>query len=134
MEYNMKNELLIPISPGEMIDKITILQLKSEKIEDDVKLQNVLRELDLLQEVWINSIYCDFDISEEKRALYNVNLDIWNIEDGMRDKERTQNFDDEFIEIARREYKANDLRAKIKKTINNKLGSYLSEEKSYQPY
>jgi hypothetical protein len=127
-------ELLVPISPGELVDKITILEIKSQRMTDAVKLGNVRRELDLLMSTWRTSAFAANDVDADWRALRSVNERLWDIEDRIRDKERETAFDDEFIELARAVYVTNDERAAIKKRINTRLGSALVEEKSYAEY
>jgi hypothetical protein len=127
-------ELLVPISPGELIDKITILEIKSERMTDAAKLHNVRTELALLSETWRASAFSATNIDEEWRGLRGVNAELWDIEDLIRDKERAAEFDGEFIRLARAVYVTNDERAAIKKRINVKLGSLLVEEKSYREY
>ena len=127
-------ELLVPISPGELIDKITILEIKSQRMTDAAKLHNVRTELTLLSETWKASPFSATDISAEWTGLRDVNAKLWDIEDRIRDKERDGLFDAEFIELARAVYFTNDERAAIKKKINTKLGSALVEEKSYAAY
>lgn len=127
-------ELLVPISPGELIDKITILEIKSQRMTDAAKLHNVRTELTLLSETWKASPFSATDISAEWAGLRDVNAKLWDIEDRIRDKERDGQFDAEFIELARAVYVTNDERAAIKKQINTKLGSKLVEEKSYAEY
>lgn len=123
-----------PISHGELIDKITILEIKSEQITDPAKLLNVRRELDMLDAVWRDDAAAAIDIADERAKLKQVNQSLWDIEDRIRLKEKAQAFDAEFIELARAVYFQNDDRAAIKRTINLKLGSQLIEEKSYQNY
>lgn len=127
-------ELLVPISPGELIDKITILEIKSARIADEQKLHNVRTELSLLTDTWKASPYASTDISEEWAGLREVNARLWDIEDDIRDKERDGAFDERFIELARAVYVTNDERAAIKRRINARLGSTLVEEKSYADY
>jgi hypothetical protein len=127
-------ELLVPISPGELIDKITILEIKSQRMTDAAKLHNVRTELRLLSDTWQASPFAATDISAEWAGLRDVNGKLWDIEDRIRDKERDSLFDAEFIELARAVYVTNDERAAIKKEINVKLGSALVEEKSYAAY
>ena len=127
-------ELLVPISPGELIDKITILEIKSQRMTDAAKLHNVRTELSLLSDTWKASPFSATDISAEWAGLRDVNAKLWDIEDRIRDKERDGLFDAEFIELARAVYVTNDERAAIKKQINTKLGSALVEEKSYADY
>ena len=127
-------ELSTPISIGELIDKITILEIKSAQIRDPAKLVNVRTELDLLNATWAASPASKTDISAERAQLKAVNEALWKIEDDIRIKEKAQAFDAEFIELARAVYFRNDERAAVKKTINLKLGSKLVEEKSHQDY
>jgi len=127
-------ELLVPISPGELIDKITILEIKSARMTDAAKLHNVRTELRLLTETWKASGHAATDIGAEWAGLRGVNEQLWDIEDRIRDKERDGAFDAEFIELARAVYVTNDERAALKKRINVKLGSALVEEKSYAEY
>ena len=127
-------ELLVPISPGELIDKITILEIKSARMTDTAKLHNVRTELTLLNETWRASAFAAVDITVEWAGLREVNGQLWDIEDRIRDKERANLFDAEFIELARAVYVTNDERAAIKRRINTKLGSSLVEEKSYREY
>jgi Family of unknown function (DUF6165) len=127
-------DILVPLSPGELLDKITILRIKSERIDDPHKLANVRLELGLLERTWKESGAALVDVSPEERALQNVNERLWDIEDRIRDKEAVQTFDRDFIELARSVYVSNDERATIKKCINQKLGSRIVEEKSYRPY
>jgi hypothetical protein len=127
-------ELLVPISPGELIDKITILEIKSQRMTDPAKLANVRTELAMLTHTWSNSAYAATNISADWNGLRDVNAQLWDIEDRIRDKERGALFDAEFIELARAVYVTNDERAAIKRRINMALGSVLVEEKSYQEY
>ena len=123
-----------PVSFGELIDKITILEIKSRRITDDAKLANVRNELDLLNATWANGAASHTDIADERARLLAVNELLWDIEDKIRLKERAQAFDQEFIELARAVYFRNDERAAFKREISLKLGSQLVEEKSYQNY
>jgi hypothetical protein len=123
-----------PVSYGELIDKITILEIKSRQIRDEAKLANVRNELELLNATWANDSASQTDISAERARLLAVNEALWDIEDRIRLKERAQAFDAEFIELARSVYFRNDERAAFKREINLKLGSQLVEEKSYQDY
>lgn len=127
-------ELLVPISPGELIDKITILEIKSQRMTDVAKLHNVRAELSLLTETWKASAYSATDISADWAGLRDVNGKLWDLEDRIRDQERDARFDAEFIDLARAVYVTNDERAAIKKRINTRLGSLLVEEKSYADY
>jgi hypothetical protein len=123
-----------PVSYGELIDKITILEIKSRQIRDEAKLANVRNELDLLNATWANDAASQTDIGDERARLLAVNETLWDIEDRIRLKEKAQAFDAEFIELARAVYFRNDERAAFKREINLKLGSQLVEEKSYQDY
>ncbi len=123
-----------PVSYGELIDKLTILEIKSRRMTDEAKLANVRNELDLLKATWANDAASQTDIDEERASLLAVNEKLWDIEDKIRLKERAQAFDHEFIELARAVYFRNDERAAFKRAINLKLGSQLVEEKSYQDY
>jgi hypothetical protein len=127
-------EILVPLSPGELLDKITILRIKVARIQDAAKLANVKLELSLLEQIWKDSGAAAHDVALDERALENVNERLWDIEDRIRDKEARQTFDREFIELARAVYICNDERAAIKKHINLQLGSRLVEEKSYKQY
>lgn len=124
----------IELSIGELLDKITILQIKAERITDSDKLENINKELQVLQSLWLASTYSKNSLDENIEALKKVNEELWVIEDKIRDKEGEQKFDDEFIELARSVYITNDKRAEIKKIINSKTGSELTEEKSYSDY
>ena len=130
----MNNEIKVPVSPGELLDKITILRIKSQRMSDPQKLHNVRLELEALQGTWSNSAYAGIDIEADIHALMTVNERLWVIEDDIRDKERARAFDAEFIRLARAVYVENDERAAIKRRINVKLGSTIVEEKSYRPY
>jgi Family of unknown function (DUF6165) len=128
------SDIRVAISPGEMLDKITILRIKSARMGDPKKLSNVRLELEALEETWSASAYAKTDIEAETIALLKVNERLWVIEDDIRDKERAQVFDAEFIRLARAVYFENDERAAIKRRINDKLGSSIVEEKSYAEY
>jgi Family of unknown function (DUF6165) len=128
------SEIRVPISPGEMLDKITILRIKSKRMSDAHKLANVRLELRTLEDTWSGSAYAKIDVASEVDALQAVNERLWVIEDDIRDKERAQAFDAEFIRLARAVYFENDERAAIKRRINLKLGSAIVEEKSYADY
>jgi Family of unknown function (DUF6165) len=128
------NEIKVPISPGELLDKITILRIKSERMSDPAKVSNVRLELGTLEETWHASAYAKIDIEADLHALLRVNERLWSIEDDIRDKERAQSFDAEFIRLARAVYFENDERAAIKRRINITLGSSIVEEKSYKDY
>ena len=127
-------DILVPISPGELIDKITILQIKSERMSDATKVANVRVELQLLESTWRDASRDKPDITAEWAALKKINEKLWVVEDDIRDKERAREFDAKFIELARAVYVINDERAAVKKQINSKLGSRIVEEKSYKEY
>jgi hypothetical protein len=122
------------ISVGEFLDKLTILQIKQAKIKGPDKLTNINLELDTLMKVWDKAPYDKSNFQDEILSLYEINLKLWDIEDKIRDKESRKEFDQVFIELARAVYNTNDLRANIKKQINQKSGSVLIEEKSYKDY
>ena len=128
------NEIKVPISPGELLDKITILRIKSKRMSDPAKVANVRLELRALEETWGASAFASIDLKADIGALLRVNERLWVIEDDIRDKERAQAFDAEFIRLARAVYIENDERAAIKRRINSTLGSTLVEEKSYREY
>ncbi|MGH8213461.1 MAG: DUF6165 family protein [Rhodanobacteraceae bacterium] len=124
----------IPISHGELIDKLSILEIKSQRITDPAKLANVREELELLDATWAGDPASAADIAVERSELKRINEALWEIEDEIRLKEKAQAFDARFIELARAVYITNDRRAAVKRSINEKLGSRLVEEKSYQHY
>jgi hypothetical protein len=128
------NEILIPISPGELLDKITILQIKAERIADPAKVANVKTELEMLEKVWGEAVSNDEVISVLSAELKSVNEALWEIEDDIRDEERNKRFGERFIELARAVYVTNDERANAKKKVNLHLNSSIVEEKSYQDY
>jgi hypothetical protein len=122
------------IAPGELIDKITILQIKSERIGDPGKLQNVRVELEVLAAARDAAMPASLELAELAVQLKQVNEELWDIEDAIRDCEREQDFGPRFIELARSVYRSNDQRAALKRQINERLGSKLVEEKSYAAY
>ena len=126
------DKILAEISAGELIDKITILEIKKEKISNKEKLIEVNKELISLNETLKKSINNESKISSFKNDLKNINLKLWDIEDGKRSAEKSNKFDEKFIQLARNVYKFNDERAKIKLAINNALGSNIKEVKSYE--
>lgn len=128
------SEILVPVSYGELLDKIAILQIKSERMTDEVKLTNVRHELSALEKTWMAHPVAAGDIARLRAELKAVNERLWVIEDDIRLKEKAQAFDADFIELARSVYFENDERARIKKDINVALGSSYVEEKSYQDY
>jgi hypothetical protein len=123
----------IEVSHGEIVDKLTILQIKKENITDPIKLDNIVKEYNYLLSVVENDLGIS-TLSPEYLELLSINKELWIIEDDIRDKERNKEFDDEFIKLARSVYYTNDVRAKIKKEINLKYSSGFVEEKSYQTY
>jgi hypothetical protein len=128
------NDIQVPISPGELLDKITILQIKSERIDDAAKLANVNRELGMLTRIWQQSVEADDEIEALTARLKSINEKLWEIEDDIRDEERNRRFGERFIELARAVYVTNDERADAKKQVNLHLNSSIVEEKSYQDY
>ncbi len=128
------SEIHVPVSFGELLDKIAILQIKSERMSDPAKLVNVRNELDALETTWAAHPAAATDIAGLRAALKTVNERLWVIEDDIRIKEKAQAFDAGFISLARAVYFENDERARIKKDINLALGSAYVEEKSYQDY
>ena len=128
------SEILVPVSFGELLDKIAILQIKSERMTDPAKLANVRKELEALERTWMAHPAAGNDIVRLRAELKAVNERLWKIEDDIRDEERAQRFGEEFIRLARAVYFENDERARIKKDINVALGSAYVEEKSYQDY
>jgi len=125
---------LVPISWGELIDKITILEIKKIKITSINALDNIRKELGFLSDIVINSKGVYDTISLLKNELKEVNLKLWQVEDEIRDKEYSQEFDEKFISLARSVYRLNDDRANLKKKINETLFSELKEEKSYKSF
>jgi len=128
------SDILVPVSPGELLDKITILRIKCARIQDAAKLANVRLELSRLELSRQASVPDDAGLAAEEAALERVNSELWDIEDRIRVQEKAQAFDAEFIELARSVYIRNDERAAVKRQINLKLGSQLVEEKSYADY
>jgi hypothetical protein len=127
-------ELLTPVSPGELLDKLSILQIKSERIEEAEKLANIAHERRLLEAVWAESGLDSGSIQSLRAELKQVNESLWDIEDAIRLCENSGDFGDRFVELARSVYITNDRRADLKKQINERLGSAIVEEKSYQDY
>jgi hypothetical protein len=127
-------DIMVQVAPGELIDKITILEIKDERIKDEAKLKNVRVELDVLNQCVKDNIEMDDELVDLKSQLKTINEQLWVIEDDIRDCEREKDFGDKFVELARSVYFTNDKRAAIKKEINVKLNSLIVEEKSYQEY
>ncbi|MBO6560705.1 MAG: hypothetical protein JJ959_09215 [Nisaea sp.] len=130
----MSDTILVPIAPGELLDKITILEIKLERMEDAAKLANVRIEFDALDAVRREKLPASAELADATARLKAVNEELWVIEDDIRDCERGGDFGPTFIELARAVYRTNDRRAAIKKEINLLLGSALVEEKSYKEY
>ncbi|MFC1753696.1 DUF6165 family protein [Thermoproteota archaeon] len=129
-----KGEITIKIAPGELLDKITILQIKTERISDSEKLKNVKIELDILNQAKHDHIPESQEITDLETQLKHINETLWDIEDNCRECERHNQFNDRFIDLTRSVYKTNDKRAAIKKQINLLLKSDIIEEKSYARY
>ena len=129
---NKLDKILAEISAGELFDKITILEIKKEKISNNEKLVDVEKELSSLNNTVEKFIPNQSNISKHINNLKEINLKLWDIEDGKRAAEKEKKFDDKFIRLARNVYKLNDERAKIKLAINTALGSNIREVKSYE--
>lgn len=127
-------EILVPTSPGELIDKLTILRLKTERIADPAKLANIRHEQAILLATADAHLPPSDRLSELWDALYEINARLWVIEDDIRDCERAGDFGPRFVDLARAVYRVNDERAAVKKAINLHLGSAIVEEKSYADY
>jgi len=127
-------DIQVPISPGELLDKITILRIKAARMTDPSKVANVKHELALLEKTWSDSGAAAVNLGNEEANLTHVNEKLWVIEDEIRDEERAKRFTERFIELARAVYFTNDERAAIKKRINTLSGSTIVEEKSYKQY
>jgi hypothetical protein len=128
------SEISVPVSFGELLDKISILEIKSERMTDPAKLANVRNELSALERTWMAHPAANHELARLRAELKAVNERLWDIEDAIRVQEKAQAFDAEFIRLARAVYFENDERARIKKDINLALGSSYVEEKSYQDY
>ena len=129
---NKLDKILAEISAGELIDKITILEIKKAKIANKEKLTDIKKELSSLNETMKKFIPDESSIAKHKNDLKEINLKLWDIEDGKRSAEKKNDFNEKFIDLARNVYKFNDERAKIKLAINNALGSNIREVKSYE--
>ena len=130
----MSDLINVPISPGELVDKITILEIKKEFIDDINKLKNIKHEYDLLMQIYSNDVSQTDGVDSLKSKLKNINLSLWKIEDDIRDCERDKIFNERFVKLARDVYFTNDKRSKVKLEINLLLNSSLVEEKSYKDY
>jgi len=126
--------ITVGIAPGELIDKITILEIKSERMTDAAKLENVRIELATLATARDAAILFSAELADLTGELKKINEQLWEIEDDIRDCEREKDFGEKFVELARLVYKSNDRRAALKRDINMLLGSHLVEEKSYSKY
>lgn len=126
--------ITIRISPGEVADRLTILEIKAERMTDAAKLANVRRERDELAEVAAKALPARDDVRQLTQALKDINGKLWDIEDDIRDCERASDFGEKFIALARAVYHTNDERARLKRAINDALGADIIEEKSYAPY
>ena len=131
---NSDNKIFAEISVGELLDKISILEIKQKNLKDDEKLKIVTKELLSLQETLKKDVKFTDEIQSLYNDLKNINSKLWEIEDGKRDCERRKEFGEEFIQLARSVYIENDNRAKIKNSINKLSGSNISEVKSYEKY
>ena len=127
-------EITIRVSPGELLDKITILEIKSERVDDVAKLENIRHELSTLEASWNDTNSERDDLRDLRRELREINEILWDIEDHIRKHESARRFDDQFIELARQVYITNDRRAVVKRRVNELLGSPIVEEKHYAPY
>ena len=130
----MSDQINVPISPGELVDKITILEIKKEFIDDIKKQKNINHEYNLLMQIYNDNVSQTGGVESLKSDLKKTNLSLWKIEDDIRDCERDKIFNDAFVELARSVYFTNDKRSKIKLEINLLLNSSLVEEKSYKDY
>ena len=130
----MSDQINTPVSPGELVDKITILEIKKEFIVDSNKLKNINYEYNLLMKIYNDDVSKTDGVDVLKTKLKNINLSLWKIEDDIRDCERDKIFDNTFVELARSVYFTNDKRSKVKLEINLLLNSSLVEEKSYKDY
>jgi len=130
----MTKPIPVPISPGELLDKISILDIKCERIDDPYKRANVEREFDMLTGLWHAENSETAEITSMRAELKSLNERLWDIEDEIRDCEREGEFGERFVELARSVYRTNDQRAALKRRINEALGSTILEEKSYAAY
>tara|TARA_X000000368_G_C22820194_1_gene618684 strand:+ start:54 stop:452 length:399 start_codon:yes stop_codon:yes gene_type:complete len=129
-----KNKINIPVSVGELADKITILEIKKDKINNKLDLKEINKELKLLKQIWKKKKLLSLKVKIEFKRLKKINLRLWSIEDKKRKHERDKIFDKKFINLARNVYILNDKRASIKKNINKLTGSDINEVKSYKKY
>ena len=129
-----KEDIIVPVSSGELIDKISILKIKKKKIFNKSKLKNINNELSLLNEIYKNNFKNNKKLLLYEKKLIKINKKLWDIEDKIRFLESKKNFNQQFIDLARAIYINNDKRSEIKKKINKLTGSRLIEEKSYKSY
>lgn len=129
-----KNEILAPISTGELVDKISILKIKRKKISNNLQLKNILNELVYLEKIYNLNFKRNKRLKLYEKELISINQKLWEIEDKIRNLESKKKFEKKFIELARAVYISNDKRSKIKKKINNLTGSKIIEEKLYKSY
>lgn len=131
-----KDNVQIPVSKGEIVDKYTILLIKKERISSEEKLKEVMKELDFLHDIIFRSEAFDVDkeLNDLIGRLLEVNESLWDIEDKIRLLEKNKDFSDEFVQTARQVYFLNDKRFAIKSEINSKYGSFIKEQKSYEDY
>ena len=134
LEFDHRRPLLVEVSAGELLDKITILEIKQERIKDAAKLVNIEKELAALERVRKERIPPSPQLHQLIDELKTVNETLWQIEDEIREFERAKNFSESFVNLARMVYHKNDVRAALKRRANELLGSDLVEEKSYKPY
>jgi hypothetical protein len=127
-------KLNVPVSVGEVVDKVTILEIKSDRISDEAKLRNIRTELDQLRPMVSGGVFDSAEVTALFDGLRAVNGELWDIEDNIRAEEAAGRFGDRFVELARAVYVTNDRRAELKKKINLATGSDLVEEKSYEDY
>lgn len=126
--------ITVEVGAGELLDKITILKIKNQRITDPAKLENVRNELAVLQQTWREALLDSGEVGELEKALEMVNLQLWDIEDEIRDYEARGDFGERFVELARSVYITNDERARLKKAVNIACDSAIVEEKSYSDY
>jgi len=126
--------ILIPVSIGELIDRLTVLEIKADRIKDPIKLENIRRELSDLRHAYKTSPFSRADVSAYRVELKKINETLWEIEDYLRIKEGEGAFDEQFVDLARSQYRNSDRRSEIKRLIDEAAGSELTEEKSYPSY
>lgn len=124
----------VEIAPGELFDKLTILEIKAERITDPEKMSHIAAERETLERSRVEHLPAVAELDELRTRLKSINEALWDIEDSIRDHEREGTFDEDFIQLARDVYRTNDQRAEIKRRINAILGSDIAEAKSYRPY